>query len=279
MNNRHELGLLENAIDSLKEALSKYQEGLNGNQTAFKFCILHLAHFFELLFKHYVALAHPLLIYKNPFARNLDRNTAFTITLDDAVHFLKNQGNEISSEFEDDLNALKKLRNQIEHHKFSMDLSEVKAAVGRLIAAINSFDEAHAELGIGELVDPVNSGLFDELANTYRAGLKKALAEVEVKREMAFAGLRHKYWSTVEFAVFNCPNCEHDTFITNAESETGFECTFCGNSDSDEIDAYCDVCENQWTAGDLTTVPDYHGDGQKVNVCPRCMGDPDYIDD
>lgn len=34
-----ELDLLENAIDSLNEALAKYQEGKDGEDKSYKFCV------------------------------------------------------------------------------------------------------------------------------------------------------------------------------------------------------------------------------------------------
>ena len=51
MDKKLELNLFENAIDSLNEALIKYNEGQEGNTRAFKFCILHLSQFFELILK------------------------------------------------------------------------------------------------------------------------------------------------------------------------------------------------------------------------------------
>lgn len=38
----HELDLLENALDSLAEALSKFEEGEDGEHKAYKFAVLHL---------------------------------------------------------------------------------------------------------------------------------------------------------------------------------------------------------------------------------------------
>lgn len=55
---RIELDLLENAIDSLNEALAKYQDGLDGNEKAYKFCVQHLSHFLELVLKYYVTQSH-----------------------------------------------------------------------------------------------------------------------------------------------------------------------------------------------------------------------------
>ena len=54
----HELDLLENALDSLGEALSKFEEGDDGDPKAYKFAVLHMAHFIELIFKHHITSKH-----------------------------------------------------------------------------------------------------------------------------------------------------------------------------------------------------------------------------
>ena len=51
MTQRHQLDLLENAIDSLNEALAKYEQANTGDIKAYKFCVLHLSHFLELILK------------------------------------------------------------------------------------------------------------------------------------------------------------------------------------------------------------------------------------
>jgi len=171
---KYELGLLENATDSLNEALLKYQEGVDGEEKAYKFCILHFSHFLELLFKYYVYKSHPLLIYKNPFAKNLNEDS-YTIGLPEAIQFLKNEGKEISKEFSQDLDWVKKIRNSIEHHKFSMNVMEVEETIGRLLKTVYEFNASHS-------------------------------------------------------------------LIPNSESETGYQCTFCENNDSDEIEEECGIC-------------------------------------
>ena len=117
---KHELGLLENALDSLNEALRKFQAGESGSPRAYKFAVLHFAHSLELLFKYYVTQSHPLLIYKNPFSKSIAKEN--TIGLWDAVQFLKNEGKGISADLSKDLEWVKQLRNNIEHHKFEMNV-------------------------------------------------------------------------------------------------------------------------------------------------------------
>lgn len=68
----HELNLRDNALDSLREALAKFEEGDGGDLKAYKFAVQHMSHFVELIFKHHLASIHPLLIYKDPFSRKLN---------------------------------------------------------------------------------------------------------------------------------------------------------------------------------------------------------------
>lgn len=93
----HELDLLENAVDSLNEALRKYEEGLSGDLRAYKFAILHYSHFIELLFKYYVTESHPLLVYKNPFSKNIKKEK--TIGLWEAIQFLKTKEKKLTCHF------------------------------------------------------------------------------------------------------------------------------------------------------------------------------------
>ncbi|MGD1473691.1 hypothetical protein ACP6H4_26250 [Vibrio harveyi] len=43
----HKLDLLDNAVDSLEEALVKFEEGEAGETKAYKFAVLHMAHFLD----------------------------------------------------------------------------------------------------------------------------------------------------------------------------------------------------------------------------------------
>lgn len=275
---KHELSLFENAIDSLNEALKKYQEGNTGEPKAFKFCILHISHFFELILKYYVSLSHPLLLYTNPFAKNLNKNEAHTITFTDAINFLKNEGSTLSPEFEADLAWLKKLRNHIEHHAFSMNVDEVQETVGRLMSAVHRFDSDHKNINLSQFIDGESFELFNKLANTYEARLAQAIKEVEQAEQKAYRGLRLKEISQVDFHIYHCYECGHDTMIPNKDSESGYQCTFCRNEESDDIEIHCGVCDDIWTRWDMSYT-DFHGDGEKIYVCPRCSGDPDYWPD
>ncbi len=264
------LDLLENSIDSLNEALAKYQDGVNGDEKAYKFCVQHLSHFLELILKYYVTRSHPLLIYKNPFSKSLNEESQ-TIGLFDAINFLKNEGHVISAKFEKDIRWLKKLRNNIEHHKFSMKVEEVEETIGRLMSAVVEFDESHKNIDISSLISIEQYDLFNELANTYEARLKKAEEEVEY----ALSGLDPK---EDNMSVYHCYECDHDTMIPDEESSTGYTCTFCGNEESDDIEVDCGICGAQWPKG-LMSLLDWSDTGHYEYFCPNCLHDPDYVKD
>jgi exonuclease VII small subunit len=265
-----ELDLLENAIDSLNEALAKYQDGKDDDEKAYKFCVQHLSHFLELILKYYVTQSHPLLIYKNPFAKSINGESQ-TIGLHEAINFLKNEGHDISDKFEKDIKWLKKLRNNIEHHKFSMDVAEVEETIGRLMSAVVEFDEAHENIDLSSRITVDQYDLFHELANTYEGRLKKAEQEVEE----ALSGLDPK---EDNMSVYHCYECDHDTMIPNEDSGTGYKCTFCGNEESDDIEVDCGICGLQWPIWQMKSI-DWADTGNYEYYCPYCLHDPEYRKD
>lgn len=219
---KHELDLFENAIDSLNEALRKYQEGVEGNFRAFKFAILHFSHFIELLLKHYVMLSHPLFIYKKPFSKNIQKEN--TIGVWEAVQFLKDVGHDIPHEFNNDLKWFKKLRNDIEHYKFSLDINEVKSNIGRLMLAVNKFNDAVGSVKLKEYVDdPKLLRTFEDLAEEYEARLAAARKKAEEDSGFDFS--------------YECCYCGNDgTTSCNARV---YKCHFCGEETEEKE---CCVC-------------------------------------
>lgn len=268
-----ELDLLENSMDSLNEALAKYQQGKEGNEKAYKFCVQHLSHFLELILKYYVTQSHPLLIYKNPFAKTLEDESQ-TIGLHEAINFLKNEGHEISEKFEKDIKWLKRLRNNIEHHKFEMNVNEVEETIGRLMSAVVDFDESHENIDLGSYIATGQYDLFHTLANTYEGRLKKAELEVQAAEKEAYRGVRPKEYDFVDFKIYHCYECDHDTMIPNKDSSSGF----CDNEESRDIEVNCGMCGERWPIGRMKSL-DWAGDGQYEHYCPYCNRDPEYVKD
>jgi hypothetical protein len=241
---RHELDLLENSIDSFNEALVKYQAAEGGDEAAYKFAIIHFAHFLELLFKYYVTQAHPLLIYKNPFARDVEKQ--LTIGLWEAVQFLRNEGHVIDKDFQKDLEWLKRLRNDIEHHKFTMDLEEVRITLGRLTQALLEFNDNVAEFDIREHISKENLEVFEVLSDKYQA----AVAEARRKAKEATGGEEPE----------SCGYCGSDAAVRVNQA---YKCFYC-----DEVDPIttCCVCGADERRSEMSVWNDEQGD----YICEGC---------
>jgi hypothetical protein len=265
--NTHRLDLLENALDSLSEALAKFEEGDAGEQKAYKFAVLHMAHFIELVFKHHIAQKHSLLIYKEPFAQKLDRNK--TITLWEAINFINNDAaGTVSKELRADLEWLKRLRNEIEHHKFTMDVPQVRITMGRLFRSVLEFLEDYSDVEVESHIPAHTMETFRVLSDEYEFRKRDALREADAVEN---ANPRDYSSGDDEPPVrFDCPECDNPTLVLNAESRTGYRCTFCENEDSDELPATCDICGVQTTVGEL----DFWelDDGDWEGRCYYCSG-------
>jgi len=265
---KHDLDLLGNAIDSLVEALHKFEQGDKGNPKSYKFAVLHMAHFVELTFKHHITQKHPLLIYARPFDEKL--NTQKTIGLWEAINFINNEeAGAVSKEFRQDLNWLKNLRNQIEHHKFEMDVFEVRSTMGRLFRSMMLFIEDYTDLDLAKEIPKQVRDTFKVLSDEYELKVRDALmAADEIERSTKFSPFENR-----PVARVHCDWCTHYTMVINSDSPTGYKCTMCGEDTSDDIPSACDWCHEALTMGDL-----YHdtieedGERREVSRCYRCSG-------
>ncbi|HEY9079370.1 hypothetical protein [Magnetovibrio sp.] len=249
------LTLLENAVDSLNEALRKYNEGIDGDTKSYKFAITHFSHFIELMFKYYVSKSHPLLIYKNPYSKSLEtsrgRKDATTIGLWEAVQFLKNEGKPIQEEFKQDMEWLKKLRNKIEHHEFKMDTREVRLTLGRLVRAFIDFNESHSTLNFDEKIDVMRYPAFVSLADEYKSRLENARATATEEND--------------DDSNYNCPHCG----ATDTVSLSGdlFTCHLCDQTESAITCRECSAIISETDAVDLDI--DQHSP-DPIYVCESC---------
>lgn len=264
----HDLDLMGNAIDSLVEALEKFEQGDKGNPKAYKFAVLHMAHFVELTFKHHITQKHPLLIYSRPFDEKL--NTQKTIGLWEAINFINNEeAGVVSKEFRQDLNWLKNLRNQIEHHRFEMNVGEVRSTMGRLFRSMMLFIDDYTDLDVvAEIPAPVMD-TFKVLSDEYELKVRDAYMLAETIERTAKTS---PFVDSPRTRV-HCDWCGHFTMVVNADSPTGFRCTLCAEESSDDVPSACDWCHEPLTHGELyrDTIEE-NGELREVCRCYRCSG-------
>ena len=246
---KHKLDLLGNAVDSLNQGLKLYIEGRDGTVGAYKFAVLHLSHYLELLFKHAVAEEHRLLIYKKPDSKSL--STEATIGLWGALNILRNVGHSFDEQLLKDLKWFKGLRNDIEHFQFEMDADEVKATIGRLVKAAHDFADEAIEQDIARLVSPALESTYRELFDDYlsRLQLAKATAAKAVTDETELSTC---HW---------CGECD-----VAIESGKIIHCFLC---DEDEEKHECSICGEVCRESEMSVWNDEnpHGTDYACNSC------------
>lgn len=300
------LDIKSNALDSFNEALVKFESGQNGNRTALKFSILHLAHCIELVLKLYVQTIDEYLIYRACYSKvnkaskdlkvspldaytslkasGLDFSTLiaghpnpFTITVNQALSIVKNEscgsiGNKfVDVDFLTDVESMKTLRNAIEHYEFEFELKQVRLLIGRLVRGLDNFTDVFSLFSLEKEVGEDRFSVFSVLVDEYEQTLSEAHYEVTETRDALFRSLRPKERMFHEWNVYYCEDCGHDTIIPNGNSSTGYKCTYCGNEESEEIEVDCDVCGLPWANGELSYWGEEVGD-----VCPRCANPESY---
>jgi hypothetical protein len=222
---RHQLDILGNALDSLDEGLRQYEQAYAGGRRAYKFAVLLFAHFAELLLKHAVAQQHRLLIYKNPSARKLEQEP--TLGMWECLNILRNAGFKLEDKLVADLEWLKRLRNQIEHYSFDMDVREVRAALGRALRATVTFASLMGVDPLERHLSDAGKRTFQRLLDEYQESI--ANAEADAKEE---AG---------EKPVFDCGICGL-AYKTAVERYDGVYCHLCRRTDELQI---CHICD-EW---------------------------------
>jgi hypothetical protein len=262
----HKLDLLENAIDSLDEALKKFSEGDSGQTKSYKFAVLHLAHFVELVLKHHIASKHPLLIYQRPFDKKLDIEK--TIGLWEAVNFINNENaGSISNELRSDLEFLKKLRNQIEHHKFELDVADTRVLIGRLFSSFLLFLESHSQLDLEARISEGAMTTFKILSDEYEFKRNEAMRSAdEIEARTNFD---HKDPDEIPVRL-HCQDCDLYAMVRSEKGKFGFICLFCGSEEQDEIPVSCTNCGAR---GELGLMDSAYDDeiGYEIR-CNHCSG-------
>ncbi len=301
----YQLNIKENALDSFNEALDKFEQGENGGLRHYKFAILHLSHFLELVLKLYILSINESLVFSKCF-RHVDKRAKkdsinlldayyllvkerfdfksllskiphpHTITLDQALEFSKCEKCGVTGvgfvdvEFCNDIEWLKGLRNNIEHYQFKLPPKEVRLCIGRLVRGVSEFIDIFSLFDLENEVGKEKYHVFEVLSDEYAQLLKEAEREVKETEAEIFRGVRPKHYVFIEWNVYQCPECSNNTMIPNEESGTGYKCTFCSNEESDEIEIPCDFCGAKASAEEMATWE--MDDGTIEKRCYLCSG-------
>ncbi|HEV2613401.1 MAG TPA: hypothetical protein VGV92_01695 [Gammaproteobacteria bacterium] len=239
------LNLRENAVDSLEEGLVKYENGRNGDDREFKFCILNISHFIELSFKLFITNINPILIYKNPYSENL--NKEITITMWEAVNLYKNTKSltqTLTKENQDQLEWLRDIRNKIEHHEFSIDSTKVEADMSQILKFMDNLYRAENEVEeLRKRLTPESRALYDELVNHYEKQLTLAIKKANETAETLTRATPAEPFPDLSYddVLRKCPECNNPTLSYGVKKNGYYFCFFCESTYKAENCLQCNM--------------------------------------
>lgn len=245
------LNLYENAIDSLNVGMKFYNDSLN-DKSLYKFCIIIISNFMELILKHIVELQNPLLCFEKPHSNNIEKEK--TITYGQAIMILKNSNIIIDEELRMLIEKLSILRNKIIHYKFEYKTSEIRATI---ILVINGLRKLFSNVTKHDFINDVsaNTGeLLEKIEGEYNEQLH--LAQANAKEE---ADENDTY-------IEDCNFCnELDTAVRREEDE--IYCYFCEETDY-EIE--CSGCTELYRISEMEYFKEDEN-GNDLFLCQYCM--------
>jgi hypothetical protein len=246
MAKHYSLNLYQNAIDSLNEGINFYKVSLN-DESKYKFCIIIITHFSELLLKHLVELQNPLLCYVEPYNSKIE--DAKTITWWQAVKFLINCSIPVNPKLKDSMDRLSKLRNNIVHYKVDYNTTEIRKIILDVIDGLrNLYKNITGKDFINDVLESTRT-ILTTIEDEYTKEL--ILAQSEAKEEADETGAE----------ISHCSICGGDnTAICKDEGE--YYCYLCCETYEEVI---CDRC------GEKILLSDAYGLGESIE------GDEGYL--
>jgi len=242
-NTEIKLSLLENSHAFIREAVT-YAVSAKDNARKWQFAVLNLVQALELSLKALLFNIHPIFIFDNV---DNPKNTVGPIQ---ALDRLSNSAIGNISFSESERSKIQKaldLRNQMTHSEFVLRPEYATAKFFEVFAFVVHFQARHLQNEIETIISDDSLVALLAIEKSIKELAEKARQRIlEEDIDPAF--------------VFQCPNCENDTFVIQDEintcytcrhTEEIFECNKCGNfffewqmeDFSDEIDT--DYCEGQ----------------------------------
>lgn len=213
------INLEQNAFSSLAHGIEHFID--KDTPDNLKFAIIHVFHALELFLKARLAKAHPLLIYTKPECEIND--DSHTVGFDAIIGRLRNINVKLTNDNFNDINALRKIRNSIEHHKIKTNKEDVKNYIGRSARFLEEF-----------LMDELETNLKDEIKENIYNTLSEAIYSYKERLERAKEEIDNclpfSHKDRLEYNLEYCPECGEETIIIPdplAEDEL-VHCFFCG---------------------------------------------------
>jgi hypothetical protein len=146
------LNLLENGIDFIREGIEDFFSEDWPHASAHKYAVLHIFAGVLLLLKERLRLAHPALMFSK--VEEMGHQGATTVNFDQAVKRLTCcVGVRLSHKDLAALRAGQKTRNELEHYRISIKLSEAQEVVGNLCEFVFVFLKEQLSTDLASHID------------------------------------------------------------------------------------------------------------------------------
>lgn len=293
------LGLIDNACDSLNEALRKYKQGSDGEVVAHKYVVVHLAHFAELILKGFVNSINEYLVYEKCFEHLtkeakrreisvesvydalveegfdfdglVEKNGGKTISTSKALSFVKsrNGADKDCVDFLEKVDYIKDIRNDVLHFEVGMSVFDVRRNAGVLIRGATDFCNNEGLVDIRTRVDRDLLSIFDAFFNEEEFCLDEKEVEASYFIRNINNGLpRKSYAKGIGFVYsYECDFCSRYTMVPDSSSWTKYSCKVCGEKTSSTLEIPCAVCGCPVQMWHMTPVKTDSGDEW---VCENC---------
>lgn len=267
-----EYGLVENALDSLREAMNYYNEGdEEDNANQYKFSILLSAHCVELLLKEILRRNHPALLFENiDSVKDLQDDDNQTVGYKNAIQRVKKLCGVDLKQYETYIDELGRVRNQIQHYKCSINGEYHKQLMAKTFSAIEFIFRDILGLKFEDyenIIEPADIDFLHEDIAANKARKKDIVKDFE-KSENRF---RIEYVDGKYLEVC-CPHCGTESLAL--ESNGKIKCKFCG----EEFDNYSELHK-----ADRNCITQYgilrefgrrkHLLHSRIFECPQCEND------
>jgi len=210
------LNLKENMLDSFAEGMAKIRLAEStGNAREYKFCVMHLFHFFELNLKYHVWLIDKHAIFSDGAKRK-------TITADTAMRFLEANGCKFRRYLKEDFTWLKELRNNIMHHEVSIDITHWRFRIPRILFLIDLFNKTCEGTKFEQDLSNKDREQYSALTSQHSKKLDEAVKSII--REHTTNDPARKFP-----LLYRCQNCDNHT-ATLSRLEQTFTCHYCGSN-------------------------------------------------
>ena len=259
------LGFLENSHRFLREAATKAKQAKEQPEE-WVFAMAALVQSVELALKAALFKIHPILIFEN-----ID-NPKRTVSIGIAANRLSNSriGDiDFTPKDESRLKKAIKLRNEITHSDFSVNISMLEANFHEVFAFLAEFNRRTFSVHINEVLD--GAMLVDFLQNRkhHQEMLSRAVARIEEEdvdssliRSCAYCG--ENTLIEGEDAIATCYLCHH--------FEELVECNGCGELFiDDEIEDFSQEFDSDYTEGQLIIHNNYGYD--YYTACEHCVAE------